>query len=227
VDIGANIGYYALMEARLAGPRGRVYAIEPVVQNVKMLMENIILNKYDNIEVYQSAIGASNGTLPMYISDHPNWGSLYRSKSSAEAVDRIDVSVATLDSFMKDKMQPNVIRMDVEGYEYEILKGMADILRSNAPLRLFIEFHPDIMVREDADGFIFGLKDYGFKLRTSIIEPNIYPPYSKLTWLIIDFLNARKLKLRYGVLDMSLDELLANEAIMSGFAGAPALFLER
>lgn len=224
VDIGANIGYYALMEARLVGPHGKVYAVEPVPHNIHLLEDNIQLNNYGNVEVFQLAIGQHSGILPLYISDHPNWCSFYPSRN---VVGHVDVAVASLDSFLKDKRRPNLIRIDVEGYEYEILNGTSSILRSNMPLKLFIEFHPDIMGSQRAASFLSTLKDHRFQLKKVILEPNIYPPYSSLAWRLVEFLNEKLLKMKFGVLGMTLDELLSNEPIMTGRAGDPALFLER
>ena len=49
VDIGANIGYYALLEARMLGDKGRVYALEPVPHTIELLRANVELNNYSNI----------------------------------------------------------------------------------------------------------------------------------------------------------------------------------
>ena len=224
VDIGANIGYYPLMEARLVGQYGKVYAIEPVPHNVQLLVDNVRLNDYGNIETFQLAIGQCEGTLPLYISDHPNWCSFYPSR---KVVGQVDVSVVSLDSFLKGKRRPNLIRMDVEGFEYEILNGMSSILESNMSLKIFVEFHPDIMGPERAAAFVSTLKNHRFQLKKAILEPNIYPPYSYLAWRLVEFLNEKRLKMKFGALEMSLDDLLSNEPIMTGRAGDPALFLER
>lgn len=224
VDIGANIGYYALIEARLVGPYGKVYAIEPAPHNMRLLEDNIRLNNYGNVETFQLAIGQQNGILPLYISDNPNWCSFYLSRN---VVGQVDVTVTSLDDFLKDKRCPNLIRMDVEGYEYEILSGMSNILGSSVPLKLFVEFHPDIMGPQRAAAFLSTLKDYRFQLKKVILEPNIYPPHSGLAWRLVEFLNEKRLKMKFGVLGMTLGEVLSNEPIMSGRAGDPALFLER
>ena len=224
VDVGANIGYYALMEARLLGPRGRVYAIEPVPHNMELLRESVRLNGYENIETFPIGIGSSNGTSTMYLSDHPNWCSFYPPR---KIVGTINVQIASLDTFLKDKRRPDLLRMDTEGYEYEILAGMNGILASGIPLKLLIEFHPDIMGRERAAAFLANLKKHGFHLKKMILEPNIYPPHSDFLWRLVEFLNKRVMKMKFGAWDMTLDALMSNESIMSGKAGDPALFLER
>jgi FkbM family methyltransferase len=224
VDIGANIGYYSLMEARLIGPRGQVYAIEPAPHNIEILRDSVNLNNYGNVETFHLAIGQSDGTSTLYLSDHPNWCSFYPPR---KIMGQIDIKVASLDSFLKDKRRPDLIRMDVEGYEYEILMGMSGILASDIPLRLFVEFHPDIMGSSHAATFLATLKERRFQLKKVILEPNIYPPYSRAAWRLVEFLNEKRLKMRFGAREMTLDALLSCEPIMSGVAGDPALFLER
>jgi FkbM family methyltransferase len=224
VDIGANIGYYALMEARLIGPQGQVYAIEPAPHNMELLQSSVQLNKYSNVRTFQMAIGKSNGVLPFYLSDHPNWCSF---RPPNKIIGQINVEVASLDSFLQGKRRPDVVRMDVEGYEAEILTGMNGILESDIPLRLFVEFHPYIMGRQNAVTFLSDLKKYRFHLKKVILEPNIYPPHSGLAWRIVEFLNKRELKMKFGAWEMTLDALVSSEPIMSGRAGDPILFLER
>jgi FkbM family methyltransferase len=224
LDIGANIGYYALMAARLTGPQGKVYAIEPVPHNMKLLEDSIRLNKYGNIETFPLAMGQSDSTAKLYISDHPNWSSFYRPR---RVTGQIDIHVNSVDSFIKDKKPPDVVRMDVEGYEYEILSGMGDLLASGRPLRLFIEFHPDIMGRSRAEALLTNLQKHGFQLKKVILEPNIYPPHSGFFWRLVEFLNKNQLKMNFGVREMTLEALMVHEPIMSGKAGDPALILER
>jgi FkbM family methyltransferase len=224
LGIGDNIGYYALMAARLVGPRGKVYAIEPVPHNMKLLEDSVHLNNYSNIETFLLAMGQSDGVSKLYLSDHPNWSSFYRPR---KVKGQIDIQITSINSFLKGKRPPDVVRMDVEGYEYEIFIGMSNLLESNIPLRLLIEFHPDIMGRQRAEAFLATLKKYRFQLKKVILEPNIYPPHSRFLWRLVDFINEKVLKLRFGAWEMTLEALMAHEPVMSGKAGDPALFLER
>jgi FkbM family methyltransferase len=224
LGVGANIGYYALMAARLVGPRGKVYAIEPVPRNIKLLEDSIRLNSYDNIETFNMAMGQNDSVAMLYLSDHPNWSSFYRPR---KVTGYIDIKIISIDSFLKDKRLPDVIRMDVEGYEYEILIGMSDLLKSGRPLRLLIEFHPDIMGEQRAEFFLTKLRENGFRLKKVILEPNIYPPHSRFLWWLVELLNKNQLKMNFGAREMTLDALMALRPIMSGKAGDPALILER
>ena len=72
LDIGANIGYYAIMESILVGTSGNVVAIEPMLPNIKMLRKNIELNNVKNIEVVHGAVSSQTGTGQMFVSSHSN-----------------------------------------------------------------------------------------------------------------------------------------------------------
>ncbi len=162
VDIGANIGYYALIEAQVAQ---KVYAIEPEPQNLEFLRKNIELNSYvDRIEVHQLAISDTAGKAWLCISDLPNQHRLLP-KSDLPRDRCIEVETSTLDKFMKDR-EVNAIRMDLEGAEWLVLRGMNGVLRRNDLLVLFIEVHPRLMedYGGDARQFLQLLLDYGFRI---------------------------------------------------------------
>ena len=72
LDIGANIGYFALMEAKIIGDSGRVYAIEPVKESLSNLKRNIALNGFSNIKVYRFAIGDKTKLSKIYMKEKRN-----------------------------------------------------------------------------------------------------------------------------------------------------------
>ena len=74
LEVGANIGYYVLIESKICR---KVYAIEPVRQNIQNLKRNLAINKCRNIEVYELALGDKNGTLAINISSKSNLHSFY------------------------------------------------------------------------------------------------------------------------------------------------------
>ncbi len=159
VDVGGNIGYYALLESRLVGPTGKVIAIEPVPQNVDQLRRNVNANGRTNIEVHQLAIADRNGTLPMYLSARSNWHSLLPTPSSRICM----VPVSTLDDFIASAAPDSVdlIRMDVEGYEIEIIKGMRQVLGQYNPY-LLVELHPDVVGPDAIVEYLRTLDDLGY-----------------------------------------------------------------
>ncbi len=212
VDIGANIGYYALQEAMIVGDSGKVYAIEPVPENVDLLKKNIELNNYSNIEVFQLAVGGVNQTNYVYITDCRNTASMIKTQAS---IDKVTVEVTTLDEFLKNKPRPNLIRMDVEGYEVEIVKGMRGLLKSNMPLKLIVELHPTYYVtKEERKYFLNTLKESRFQVEWAIYE--LYPASVLSEPIFIRrIINAisQRANFRFGYVNVTMDDLLNQERI--------------
>lgn len=175
VDVGANLGYYTVMAADRVGGSGHVHAIEPVPENHRILRKNVTANGFAApndfgegvvssgepngsgvVSTYQTAVGASDETATMYLTDESNWGTLmswdederassYMVEKMAEKTrDTADVETITLDSFVEeaDVGSVDAFRMDVEGYEVEITEGMAGVLEdADAPCWAFVEVH--------------------------------------------------------------------------------------
>ncbi len=72
LDIGANIGYYALLESTLVGPQGKIYGLEPVSSNYNMLTRNIELNHIENIRAFNLAAGNKTGVEEIYVASKGN-----------------------------------------------------------------------------------------------------------------------------------------------------------
>jgi FkbM family methyltransferase len=146
VDIGANVGYYVLLEAEIVGDTGKVYAIEPVPEIVERLKENVSLNSLTNVEIYQLAIGNRNSKTKCYLSKSPNLSNLLgtteKSGPKSRYIGTIEVAETTLDDFLKDKRAPDLVRMDIEGYEYFAIEGGEKLLSEKRNMKIFMELHP-------------------------------------------------------------------------------------
>lgn len=173
VDIGGNIGYYALLEARLVGPTGMVIAIEPMPKNSERLCQNVQANGYQNIRIHKVAIGDRNGTAPMYISKRSNWHSLYPQASSKE---EMLVPVCTLDSLLRsyDLASVDLVRMDLEGYEVLVIEGMRRTLKEFGP-RLLVELHPDPVGAAAIVKYLRSLEDLGYGVEWLIEQERDMP----------------------------------------------------
>jgi FkbM family methyltransferase len=230
VDIGANIGYYALLEARLVGEKGVVYAIEPVPENVELLEKNIRLNNYSNIKVFQLAAGNRIGTARMYISEQCNLSSM--TNIAGKPVKRIEeVEITTLDEFLRDKPYPDMIRMDVEGYECEVVEGMKETLKLNGkkPLKLFVEFHFHLIDKQQSIDLLTTLKEHGFEITDVIIEKKGVLRYKKLLKLLC-LLQKRMtgVPTAHGHLSLTIDQIIRNRQILNGeWGGGLAILFER
>lgn len=158
-DVGANLGYFALQEAKAVGPKGIVYAIEPISQNFFLLKQNVALNNLKNIQVFNLAIGDEDGSLDLFLSYASNWASAFKTPINIDQ--KITVPSKRLDTFLKDKGKVDLVRMDVEGYETKIVDGMEETLKQKN-LTLFIEIHPLFTGKNSCKAFLQKLDSFGF-----------------------------------------------------------------
>jgi FkbM family methyltransferase len=148
-EIGANIGYYALMEASIIGKNGTIYAIEPFPPNYELLKKNIDINSYnDRIETYNLAISNVPGKTKLFIKEKHNLCNMLETENEESFV---EIDTTTLDDFIKGKKIPDMIRMDIEGYEFYVVEGMKETLEKCKKCTLFIEIHPYQMYQKDLD----------------------------------------------------------------------------
>jgi FkbM family methyltransferase len=150
VDIGANIGFYALAFARAVGPSGHVWAFEPDPRNFRSLATNIRLNVAANITPVMRAVSAESGEAQLYRSG-ANGGDC-RLVPFAQAIAAEAVETTALDDFFPEpSARITLIKIDVQGAEGLALAGMSRILRTNRPITLVMEFWP------------YGLSSYGIE----------------------------------------------------------------
>jgi len=171
LDIGANIGYYVLIESMLVGDSSKVYAIEPVSSNFKALESNIKLNNCKNVEIFNLAVGDKDRKSLIYVSNQSNRSAMERNLVGGDIVGVEEVDVVSVDSFLKDKHIPNLIRMDVEGYEYQIIKGMTKTLKENE--KIMMELHYRFLPKEQLEEMLQILKENNFKVQFAIYEHKV------------------------------------------------------
>jgi len=145
-DIGANIGYYTLLESKIVGEEGKVIAIEPSPVNFTQLQKNIQNEKANNVELYQMAGGDQNGTIKFLLDPHSNLSRIILNEDSKPEGEIVDVPVKKLDSFLDEFSikKLDFIRMDVEGYEFNILEGMRNSIKKFRPM-IQMEVHTNIL----------------------------------------------------------------------------------
>jgi FkbM family methyltransferase len=115
-DVGAHHGYFTTLFAHWTGPQGKIFAFECLPQNAAIAAQNVSLNGLSNVEIVECAVGAQRGQV--VIADHSG-GILFDPTISEQ---RITVGMTALDDFFVDT-HPTMLKIDVEGYEGEVLKG--------------------------------------------------------------------------------------------------------
>lgn len=134
-DVGANVGLYTLWAARIVGPGGRVHSFEPVPRAAAVLARNAEVNGFTQVEVNACAVGAETGTVELHLM------ALHTGRSSRYALpegERIEVPLVTLDAHLAGRPTPRLVKIDVEGMEFEVFRGARELLRrADAPLLVF------------------------------------------------------------------------------------------
>jgi FkbM family methyltransferase len=178
IDIGANIGYYVLKESTFIGENGSIHAIEPVESNYNWLSKNIEKNNRKSVHKYRLAIGEKDGEAEIYIHAKQNMSGLVKQEDGRyKYVEK--VKVKTLTNFVKEqKIKPDFVRMDVEGYEYHIIKGGLEALKKHKP-KLMMEIHPSLLGERKTLELLGMLKEIGYECTKIAIENPLYPLISK------------------------------------------------
>ena len=151
IDIGANIGYYTILFAKLVGKHGKVYAFEPDSLNFRYLEKNT--KKYKNVVLNNLAVGEKRGELLLFHSHLLNVD--HQTYDSGENRIATKVKCIAIDDYSIDAKKVDVIKVDIQGYEYFAIKGMTKMLENSANVTIIAEFWP------------YGLKKAG-------LEPNCF-----------------------------------------------------
>jgi FkbM family methyltransferase len=144
LDVGANLGVLSILFARKVGSQGKIFAFEPSPTVFNCLQKNIHLNQMDRIiTACNSAVSHSRGTVDFFVNEDPYDTQHSLGKPPGEDLTKVHVTALTLDFFCKENaVQPDVLKIDVEGYEPFVLEGARNLIAHNKNLVLFIELHP-------------------------------------------------------------------------------------
>lgn len=161
LDIGANVGWFALLAAAIVGPEGHVLAIEPGAGNARLLEASRRLNGFEHLTIAQVAASDAIRTVLLHASqstgsvgalEHPLGG----------AAGGVPVAAMPVERLLEPGRRIDVVKIDVDGGEYPAMRGCETLLRRDRPL-IFSEFAPDMMpgisgvTGRDYLGFLDGL----------------------------------------------------------------------
>ncbi len=171
LDLGANIGFFALLAASLVGPDGTVLAVEPNPRNVRLLEASRRLNGFGQLSVLQVAAGSSHGLLVL--------NSSYSNGTTAGLPDDVEgvlaaetVPALRIDGVIPADRRIDLIKIDVEGAEYPALLGCEATIRAHRPV-IVSEFSPGLMPGIsgiDGPGYLRWLIGLGYTL--SVLRPD-------------------------------------------------------
>lgn len=177
VDIGANIGLLTMACARAVGFEGKVYSFEPEKRMADLLERSLAMNGLAQVSLLRKAVSAKPGTLTFNVSTIPGHSSLY-ALPKAEAGHKQKVEVVRLDDVIPAGASVDVVKIDVEGAEMDVVKGMDRILRENANIAVIAEFGISHLKRvgiPTADWFgafeSHGLKPFVVEEPTGVCKP--------------------------------------------------------
>jgi FkbM family methyltransferase len=142
LDIGANVGFYTLLAARMVGPSGRVLAFEPLPDNLPVLRRHLAVNGLTNVDVIPAAVASRSGSRRFNTGEYPATGQL-------SELGGIEVDVVSLDDLRAAGRLSRVdlMKIDVEGAELEVLEGARAVLEEFRPV-VIMELHNPEMDRK-------------------------------------------------------------------------------
>lgn len=126
VDVGANHGWFSLVMAATVGPEGETHAVEPLPALAASLRRNLALNPELPVHVHEVAVGSAAGTLKLHTFPDLPHGHTSAATLGRSAYETHTVPTQRLDALLD--VQPALVKVDVEGYEPEVLEGAAALL---------------------------------------------------------------------------------------------------
>ena len=132
-DLGAHWGYFSLLAADAAGESGAVYAFEPMPINFQRLQKNICLNKIKCLEAFNLAV-SDRETKLKFSDTEDSYANTYINNQSESS--SIEVAATSIDSFIikNEARPPDFIKIDVEGAEFDVLKGASKAIERHRPV---------------------------------------------------------------------------------------------
>lgn len=138
-DIGAHVGYFTIICAKLVGPAGQVVAFEPFPENYDYVLRHVALNRLTNVVPVAAGVGAKDGVVTFEVGTHSATG-----KKSQGGSGSLRFKIVNLVEFIREEglRSPNLIKMDIEGAEEEVIPSILDFMVENK-VKLLMSTHSD------------------------------------------------------------------------------------
>lgn len=162
-DIGSHVGLYTVFLAKAVGSGGQVIAFEPENQNYEHLLNNLKLNNLPNVRAFRKALGDKDGEEKLYLGEDTGNSSLIQPHGRETNYELVELAKG--DRFIKAENLPipKMVKIDVEGYEYNVIEGLCHTLAQPTCELVCCEVHPTLLpagVNPDAISVL--LKSLGF-----------------------------------------------------------------
>lgn len=169
-DIGANQGLYTLFFSQLVGPQGSVLAFEPEPRLFQATQENCQSNHLQNTRLFNLALGEGTGTVCLHRSVFNSGDN--RLNPSIKVKSGVQVQIEPLDRLLSDDRQLDFVKIDVQGHELSVLKGMKSVIAANPKLKIYFEYWPHGIRNAGASPIevLEFLTDAGFQLYSPKLE---------------------------------------------------------
>ena len=178
VDVGANIGMHTLLMASLnasndKGEKAKVISFEPNKKCFNELKKNIKLNNYKTVEVRQKLLGEKPGGESFYHASEQDSGTSYAlEKIDDQSLNWEKVKTSTLDKELKHEKSIKVLKMDVEGFEGNVLRGSMNLLEKDLIRYWIIEYAPHCLARNNDSLDTLRTLMEKYNLEMFILDPN-------------------------------------------------------
>jgi FkbM family methyltransferase len=224
LEIGANIGYYVLLDSKYIGDEGKIFAVEPEEENFKYLQKNVKINGLKNVKLYNTAISGCENEIKINIYEEGNLNSAFEIPNKKKK-NTIKIGAISLENFIqKEKASPDFIRMDIEGYESEVLLNSKKILESNTLKKMFIELHFGLTPPTEMKKLLKLLIECGFEASEVFVERKSISSKKNIYSKIEKFLYYKRKKYKK-IEGINLRKMLKDSDILEGYLGALEVFL--
>ena len=141
VDIGAKIGIYTLAFSKFVGPSGKIFSFEPTPDSFEILKKNKEVNNLDNVIIEQKAISDKQETSLLELCEFSG-----NNRINNNCENGVNVDCVSLDSYFLGKEKSiSFVKIDVEGFELQIISGMKNILEKNKKIKILFEYNPTLI----------------------------------------------------------------------------------
>ncbi len=138
-DIGANVGFFSIIAAKLVGNTGKIYAFEPGEGNANSIRHNARLNDFNQIEVIEKAVSNTSGEGQLLLAKYSGGHALTTADAPPDLAGEITIDLVSIDDLIAQNRitPPNFVKVDVEGAELDVLKGMSETIKTYQPTIIY------------------------------------------------------------------------------------------